>query len=210
MAGLPTCPIPPCACGDELWAIIQLECTDRDANGNLINCPDIVPVDLGPVCFPSGSVEGGCVDAQGLPCSPTDVCNQALNTLDAALAEYIAAGGNPILGVSLHCGAPIIQPCDPATQNCCPPGYTPDALTGFCLRPGTPPTIPTPAACTLGHAPPCARGEGLNIQGCCVPDPPTPKTLIPIVNLGIPTPLESIAVTACNCDTQAEFEELAL
>lgn len=153
-------------------------------------------------------------------------------------------------------GPPVYQPANwdksqsglgpsyeavPWSQNWPPAWAFPDAQNGFnfaldmytvaCLTVSTVTVAPLSSTtggntCAIGHPPPCLAGEGININGCCVPDPPEPAALrlrpadifaeasnrlrpMP-TPLSLPIPTDTIAVTACGCatDQATEVEEI--
>jgi hypothetical protein len=136
---------------------------------------------------------------------------------DYAIACGAGGGPSPTTGngysgpggtqESADLGCPNGYYFDPVTEACLP-------LCGedgqWCAGALAPPSGGGgTGSCAIGHPPPCAKGEALNIGGCCVPDPPVPRAVS--TPLTIPTPTASISVTACGClEEGLESEEIEL
>ena len=157
----------------------------KDQSGNVLDIPPAGPI----VPQPAANT--------GIIFQPTDACNGPCEILlhDSVSGWFFDSGigfNDCSAGITAADVANIAQvsvPCGPAWAGRGGLAWCPVFdywITGCGL--GTvvplafgPLVAPNPPACATGHPPPCAAGEGLNAESCCVPplDPPLPTRGLP-------------------------------
>lgn len=152
----------------------------QDSSGNVLDIPPKWP--LAPQPQPDIAMGWFPVDACTGPCEILLHDSVSGWFFDSGIGFNDCSGG--ITPADVANIASVQVPCGPAWAGVgglpwCPvfDYWIVGCSFGFSV-PLVPGSLPPkgPVACATGHPPPCAVGEGLNAQSCCVPplDPPLP------------------------------------